>query len=118
MIRDPETDQRQFARVKVPQKNLPRFGHSHGTARSGSCSIHTAIPLEQMIAFNLSLLFPGMAVEYRFFRVTRDADLELRDLEADDLMLALEKGLRKRRMGGEVVRLEVPNDMPEGGGNV
>jgi polyphosphate kinase len=48
-----------------------------------------------------------------FFRVTRDADLELRDLEADDLMLALEQGLRKRRMGGEVVRLEVPNDMPE-----
>ena len=39
--------------------------------------------------------------------------LELRDLEADDLMLALEQGLRKRRMGGEVVRLEVPNDMPE-----
>ena len=67
-----------------------------------------------MIAFNLSLLFPGMAVEgHYFFRVTRDADLELRDLEADDLMLALEKGLRKRRMGGEVVRLEVPNDMPE-----
>jgi polyphosphate kinase len=48
-----------------------------------------------------------------FFRVTRDADLELRDLEADDLMEALEEGLRKRRRGGEVVRLEVADEMPE-----
>ena len=115
VIRDPETDQRQFARVKVPQKNLPRFmAIPTELSDQDPVPIHTAIPLEQMIAFNLSLLFPGMAVEgHYFFRVTRDADLELRDLEADDLMLALEKGLRKRRMGGEVVRLEVPNDMPE-----
>jgi polyphosphate kinase len=48
-----------------------------------------------------------------FFRVTRDADLELRDLEADDLMEALQQGLRKRRMGGEVVRIEVANEMPD-----
>ena len=55
-----------------------------------------------------------MTIEgHYFFRITRDADLELRDLEADDLMLALEQGLRKRRVGGEVVRLEVPNEMPE-----
>ena len=58
------------------------------------------------------MLFPGMTVkEYSLFRVTRDADLELRDLEADDLMSALEEGLRKRRMGGEVVRLEVSKSM-------
>ena len=67
--------------------------------------VHTAIALEQVIAFNLKELFPGMTIEgHYFFRVTRDADLELRDLEADDLMLALEQGLRKRRMGGEVAR--------------
>ena len=51
--------------------------------------------------------------EYSFFRVTRDADLELRDLEADDLMSALEEGLRKRRKGGEVVRLEVSINTPK-----
>ena len=115
VIRDPETDQRQFARVKVPQKNLPRFmAIPTELSDHDPAPIHSAIPLEQMIAFNLSLLFPGMAVEgHYFFRVTRDADLELRDLEADDLMLALEKGLRKRRVGGEVVRLEVPNEMPD-----
>ena len=114
VIRDPETDQRQFARVKVPQKNLPRFVTIPPELSNDQPSpIHTAVPLEQVIAFNLDLLFPGMSIEgHYFFRVTRDADLELRDLEADDLMLALEQGLRKRRMGGEVVRLEVPNEMP------
>ena len=115
VIRDPETDQRQFARLKVPQKNLPRFmAIPTELSDHDPAPIHSAIPLEQMIAYNLSLLFPGMSVEGHYvFRVTRDADLELRDLEADDLMLALEKGLRKRRVGGEVVRLEVPNEMPD-----
>ncbi|MCE2836189.1 MAG: polyphosphate kinase, partial [Cyanobium sp. 49614_E6] len=70
--------------------------------------------LEQLVAFNLQHLFPGMTIEgHYFFRITRDADLELRDLEADDLMEALQAGLRKRRMGGEVVRLEVANEMPD-----
>ena len=115
IIHDPETGQRQFARVKVPQKNLPRFvAIPSELSDAEPAPIHTTIPLEQVIAFNLDILFPGMTVEgHYFFRVTRDADLELRDLEADDLMLALEQGLRKRRMGGEVVRLEVPNEMPE-----
>ncbi|MGB1416723.1 MAG: polyphosphate kinase 1 [Synechococcus sp.] len=115
VIRDPETGQQQFARVKVPQKNLPRFvAIPPNLSGSRQKPIHTAIPQEQVIAFNLEMLFPGMSVEgHYFFRVTRDADLELRDLEADDLMLALEQGLRKRRIGGEVVRLEVPNEMPD-----
>ena len=114
VIRDPETGHRQFARVKVPQKNLPRFiTIPKELSSSEPTPIHTAAPLEQLIAFNLDVLFPGMTVEgHYFFRVTRDADLELRDLEADDLMLALEQGLRKRRVGGEVVRLEVPSEMP------
>ena len=102
LIHDPESGQRQLARVKVPQKILPRFV-SIPIELSGpdAKTLHTAVPLEQVIAFNLSLLFPGMSIEgHYFFRVTRDADLELRDLEADDLMIAIEQGLRKRRMGG------------------
>ena len=115
VIRDPDTDRHQFARVKVPQKNLPRFiALPINLSDCDPRPIHTAVPLEQVIAFNLGMLFPGMTVEgHYFFRITRDADLELRDLEADDLMLALEQGLRKRRVGGEVVRLEVPKEMPE-----
>ena len=115
IIRDPDTGQQQFARVKVPQKILPRFVPIP-TDLSGRIPrpTFTAVPLEQLVAFNLQMLFPGMSVEgHYFFRITRDADLELRDLEADDLMEALQEGLRKRRMGGEVVRLEVADEMPE-----
>ena len=115
LVRDPDTGQQQFARVKVPQKVLPRFVQVP-VELSGKRPkpVFSAVPLEQVVAFNLGLLFPGMTVEgHYFFRVTRDADLELRDLEADDLMEALEEGLRKRRRGGEVVRLEVADEMPE-----
>ena len=114
LIRDPESGQQQFARVKVPQKILPRFVPIPTELCSREpAPVFTAVPLEQLVAFNLQLLFPGMVIEgHYFFRVTRDADLELRDLEADDLMEALQEGLRKRRMGGEVVRLEVANEMP------
>ncbi|MEY3758202.1 MAG: Polyphosphate kinase [Cyanobacteriota bacterium] len=115
LIRDPDTGHQEFARVKVPQKILPRFVQIP-TELSGRKPepVYSAVPLEQVVAFNLTLLFPGMEVEgHYFFRVTRDADLELRELEADDLMEALEEGLRKRRRGGEVVRLEVANEMPD-----
>jgi polyphosphate kinase len=115
LIRDPHSRQLRFARIKVPKKTLPRFV-SLPTDLHGGRSPQPrfmAVPLEQVVAFNLQHLFPGMEVEgHYFFRVTRDADLELRDLEADDLMEALQQGLRKRRMGGEVVRLEVADEMP------
>ena len=115
-IRDPNTKQRQFARIKVPQKNLPRFVSIPTELHGGRIPqpVFIGLPLEQLVAFNLQRLFPGMLIEgHHFFRVTRDADLELRELEADDLMEALEQGLRKRRVGGEVVRLEVADEMPE-----
>jgi polyphosphate kinase len=115
LVRDPDTGQQQFARVKVPQKILPRFVPIPSElAGRAARPVFTAVPLEQVVAFNLELLFPGMTIEgHYFFRITRDADLELRDLEADDLMEALREGLRKRRMGGEVVRLEVADEMPD-----
>ena len=115
LIRDPDTGRQQFARVKVPQKILPRFVPIP-TELSGVVPTpgYTAVPLEQLVAFNLRWLFPGMTIEGHYlFRITRDADMELRDLEADDLMEALQEGLRKRRVGGEVVRVEVADEMPE-----
>jgi len=114
-ISDPDTGQQQFARIKVPQKILPRFVQLPAELSTQEPRpVFVAVPLEQLVAFNLQLLFPGMTVEgHYFFRVTRDADLELRDLEADDLMESLQEGLRKRRLGGEVVRLEVADEMPE-----
>lgn len=68
--------------------------------------------LSEIISANLGSLFPGMrAGQDHAFRVTRDADIELRDEEADDLLDALQKELRKRRFGSPV-RLEVSADMP------
>ncbi len=115
LIQDPETNQREFARIKIPQKTLKRFvAIPTNLHEIGKEVIYSAIPIEQVVAHNLTILFPGMKIEeYSLFRVTRDADLELRDLEADDLMSAIEEGLQKRRMGGEVVRLEVSDDIPK-----
>ena len=114
IIFDRESEKEQFTRIKIPGESISRFISIPIELDDNESTIYTAIPIEQIIANNLSMLFPGMEVrEYSFFRVTRDADLELRDIEADDLMSALEEGLRKRRKGGEVVRLEVSSNTPE-----
>jgi polyphosphate kinase len=74
----------------------------------------TGIPLEQMIAHNLDALFPGMDIqECHTFRVTRNADIALAEDDADDLLLAIEQELRKRRLGGSVVRVEVHATTPD-----
>ena len=63
--------------------------------------------LEDLIAHHLDALFPGMHVRDSYlFRVTRDADLDLQEDEADDLLRAIESELRSRRFG-EPVRLEI-----------
>jgi polyphosphate kinase len=96
-----------FARVKVPG-SLPRFVPIE-TAPAGQ---RWFVMLEDLIANNLGALFPGMKVKSAYvFRVTRDADLDLQEDEADDLLRAIESELRKRRFG-EPVRLEVSFGMP------
>ncbi|PPJ64005.1 polyphosphate kinase 1 [Cuspidothrix issatschenkoi] len=116
MLKNPDTDEEFFARVKVPQV-LPRFlplPPELRTQDNGKTANWTGIPLEQAIAHNLESLFPGMNIqEYHPFRITRDADLELEEDEADDLLLAIEQELRKRRMGGSTVRLEIRSQTPE-----
>ena len=114
IIVDSESDKEQFTRIKIPGESISRFISIPIELHHNESTKYTGIAIEQLIANNLSMLFPGMSVkEYSFFRVTRDADLELRELEADDLMSALEEGLRKRRKGGEVVRLEVSTNTPK-----
>ena len=101
-MEDPDEKEERFARVKVPPV-LPRFLHIEP---------NKFVLLEQVIAANLDMLFSGMTIlETHLFRVTRDADLELQEDEADDLMLALEEELRRRRFG-EAVRLEFEKTMP------
>ena len=101
-VRDPATGERRFARVKVPPV-LPRLWE---------VAPRTYVLLERIIAANMGVLFPGMEVESHFlFRVTRNADLDIEEDEADDLLLAMEEELRRRRFGA-VVRLEVERSMP------
>jgi polyphosphate kinase len=103
-VRDPGTSRDRFARVKVPGI-LPRF------VPLGDGN--TFVPLEQVVATHLDRLFPGMnVVEAHPFRVTRDADIELAEDEADDLLVAVEQELRRQRFGA-VVRLEVAATMPD-----
>ena len=68
--------------------------------------------LEQVVAAHPAALFPGMEVlEAHPFHVTRDADIAIKELEADDLLETIEEGVRQRRFGS-VVRLMVNAQMP------
>ena len=89
-----------FARVKIPP-TLPRFVPVDG-APEGE---RVYVLIEDLIAHHLDALFPGMTVREAYvFRVTRDADLDLQEDEADDLLRAIESELQRRRFG-EPVRL-------------
>jgi polyphosphate kinase len=101
---DDEKSEMRFVRLKVPPP-LP------GLVRLGNTTKYTL--LSDLIACNLGSLFHGMTLEHaHMFRVTRDADIDIREEEADDLLRALQHGLRKRRFGSPV-RLEVSAGMPE-----
>jgi len=101
-VREPVAGERRFAREKVPPV-LPRMFE---------VAPRTYVLLERVIAANLDVLFPGMEIlSHHLFRVTRNADLAIEEDEADDLLLAMEEELRRRRFGN-VVRLEVERSMP------
>src|SRR6185437_4772774 len=103
MVRDPLRHLPRFARVKVPPL-LPRFVALPDGERF--------VPLEQVIALHLPALFPGMEiVSHHFFRVTRDADLDLDDDEAEDLMAAVQAELTRKGRKGKALRLDLETDM-------
>ena len=114
IITDSESSKNQFVRVKIPTKNIGRFVQiPEEIVKSNNYAENFFVTVEDLIGNNLNKLFSGMkCLGYSFFRVTRDADLELKELEADDLLLAIEKSLQKRRIGGEIVRLEVEENIP------
>ncbi len=114
-IRD-HSGQERFARLKVPD-SLPQLVPLSPTAKAkgkrDSKPRHTELVwLEQVIAANLPALFPGMEiVQAHPFHVTRDADIAIKELEAEDLLESIEEGVRQRRFGS-VIRLVVTPDMP------
>jgi polyphosphate kinase len=107
LVRDVDEEVQRFARVKVPN-NVPRFV----VVSSSSVEVEL-LPLEDLIAAHLSMLFPGMeVVEHHLFRVTRNADFEVEEDRDEDLLQALERELMRRRFG-PAVRLEVADDIDD-----
>ena len=105
LMREPADSERRFARVKVPN-TLDRWVPTSEEA-------NRFVALEDVIATHLDMLFPGMELlEHHVFRVTRNADLTLNDEDAEDLLIAVEMELRRRRFQW-AVRLEVADSMSE-----
>jgi polyphosphate kinase len=94
-----------FVRIKVPPV-VPRL------VPVGDSGLRFML-LEELIDANLHLVFPSMRLsQSHLFRVTRDADVEIRDDKAHDLLRRIKESLRERRFGN-AVRLEVASSMPE-----
>jgi polyphosphate kinase len=117
LIRDAKGNER-FARVKVPDSlpamvPLTRSQNSGQKKRSRTRRKESYVWIEDVIAANLDALFPGMQiVEAHPFHVTRDADIAIKELEAEDLLETIEEGVRQRKFGS-VVRLQVNQQMPQ-----
>jgi polyphosphate kinase len=114
-VRNPESGEVKFARVKVPQV-LPRLLPLREILE-GKKKIRPEkadfLLLESLLQANLGDLFPGLEiVSSHLFRVTRDADIEIQEDEASDLLATIEKEVRRRRFGA-VVRLEVAPRTPK-----
>ncbi len=106
-----------FARLKVPDtlpRLLPIKRSSGGVRKDGTIPFqHYFVWLEQVIAANLDDLFPGMEVTAAHpFRIVRDADIEIQELEADDLLETMQQNIRKRKFGS-VVQVAIYESMPE-----
>ena len=118
-VKQPDDGGQHFARVKVPA-NVDRFvelaareGSEDSADADGEVKVRF-LPMEELIAAFLPVLFPGMEiVEHHAFRITRNADFEVEEDRDEDLLQALERELARRRFGSPV-RLEVADDMTEG----
>ena len=98
LVRQPDDERTRFARIKIPDM-VDRFVKLSVSGRF--------VLIEDLIIAHLNQLFPGLEIqEFLAFRVTRNADLNYRDEEADDLLELVEMELRRRRFGN-AVRLEL-----------
>ena len=116
VIRDPKGREK-FARLKVPDtlpRLLPVKRSSGGVRKDGTVPRqHYFVWLEQVIAQNLASLFPGMEVIAAYpFRIIRDADIEIQELEADDLLESMQQSIRRRKFGS-VVQVAIYDNMPQ-----
>ena len=119
VVLDPKHGQR-FARLKVP-KIYPRLISIPSEEKADEFqelglderNSTNFVWLEEVVKANLDLLFPGLKVEAAYpFRVTRDADPEIEEDEASDLLAAIEESVRERQFGS-AIRLEIDGSMPD-----
>ncbi|MBL8100163.1 MAG: polyphosphate kinase 1 [Anaerolineales bacterium] len=115
VIKDKKGNEK-FARLKVPDtlSRLVPIKKSSGSVRKDGTIAHHHyfVWLEQVIAHNLADLFPGLEVVAAHpFRILRDADIEIQELEADDLLETMQQSIRKRKFGS-VVQVSVYPSMP------
>ena len=118
VVKDPVLGER-FARLKVPQ-SFPRLLRIPDEERAGSVerlgigevTAANFVWLEELVGQNLDLLFPGVEVVAAHpFRITRDADVDIEEDEASDLLSAMSEYVAERRFG-TTIRLEVDERMP------
>jgi polyphosphate kinase len=114
ILKDPEGGRDLFARLKIPTPLFPRLmrvpekGRKAGSPRQGTRFVF----IEDLIAANLDLLFPGLEVIAAYpFRVTRDADIEIEEDEASDLLTSIVESVEMRRRGSPV-RVEIDRNIP------
>jgi len=109
VVRD-QTGRERFARVKVPD-TLPQLVKVMAADRpAGKPKL---IWLEQVITHNVGHLFPGLEIIAAYpFRIIRDAEVELQELESDDLLESIEEAVRQRRFS-DVVQLQVAQHIPD-----
>lgn len=113
ILRDKGEKEDLFARIKIPNGLFPRLIPVHGDDEREESGLTEFIFLEEIISENLDLLFPGMDVRASYpFRVTRDADVEIEEDEADDLLVAVEESIGRRWIG-KPVRIEVSSWMDQ-----
>lgn len=106
-----------FARLKVPNtlsRLVPIKRSSGGARKDGTIPHHHYfVWLEQVIMANLASLFPGMDVVAAYpFRIIRDADVEIQEIEADDLLETMQQSIRRRKFAS-VVQVEIYESMPD-----
>lgn len=108
-LKDPETadQEKRIGFLQIPSV-LPRFIPLNARRK------HHFILIEQVIRAFAAILYPGLAIDSaNTFRVTRDADIEMAEDEAEDLLSEIAEQVKQRRWGRAPVRLEVNSNMPD-----
>jgi len=105
-LKNPSSEETRFARIKIPA-NLPRWIKVNESDKEV-----VLVSISDLIRHKIQRFFPGMEIlSANIFRLTRNADLERNEEEADDLLEMIEDELRERRFA-DIVRLELDSDTP------